>query len=334
MPLEAGPHHTRSDLPVGILIMNDSSRLQDTPAGSADRVPGILEATDARWPALWRSVGDAPDRVDYLGDPALLGGPCVAVVGTRRCSPRAEAIARRLAGELAATGWVIVSGLALGIDAAAHRGALAVGGTSVGVMATGIDRIYPAVHGSLKDDLARTGCVVTEFPAGTPPLKHHFPRRNRLIAGLARAVVVVEAPVRSGAMVTAMHGLDYGREVFAVPGPVDLVTSRGCHRLLREGAHLLESVRDVTRVLGSPGADHAVPVAGGGGPGPLPVPAPGTAARWIMDRLDLEGVRRDDLRFRWPGTEAVWQEGLLALELAGLIRRLPGGRLARRIWTD
>lgn len=304
------------------------------PAG-ASVTHGVLTARDAHWPELWLHLPDPPETVAYIGDPSVLNRPCIALVGTRKCSPRGEAVAGRLARELAASGWVVVSGLATGIDGAAHRGALTVGGRSVGVMATGIDRIYPRVHRRLRDELAASGCVLTEYPAGTPPLKHHFPRRNRLIAGLSRAVVVVEAPARSGALLTAMLGLDYDREIFAVPGPVDLESSRGCHHLLREGAHLLESVEDVVRVLGRPatdsgaqaGAESRAPL------GPESSPAPGSGARWIMDRLDLEGVRRDDLRFRWPGSEEAWQEGLLALELAGLIRRLPGGRLARRIWS-
>jgi DNA processing protein len=256
------------------------------------------------------------------------------MVGTRRATARGLAVARAIAAELAAHGWVIVSGLALGIDGEAHRGALAVQGRSVGVMATGSDRMYPSAHRNLRRRLEVNGCTLTEFEPGTPPLKHHFPRRNRLIAGLARGVIVVEAPRKSGAMLTAMLALDYNREVFAVPGPVDLETSRGCHHLLREGAHLLESVADVTRVLGRPSSREE------SNKDPLremkaeiPQPIPGSAAGWIMDRIDLEGVSRDRLRERWPGAEDSWQEGLLALELAGLIRRLPGGRLARRIWS-
>ena len=201
-------------------------------------------------------------------------------------------------------------------------------------MATGSDRMYPAAHGRLRARLEGNGCTLTEFSPGTPPLKHHFPRRNRLIAGLARGVIVVEAPLKSGAMLTAMLGLDYDREVFAVPGPVDLETSRGCHHLLREGAHLFESVADVTHVLGRPeGWRESIEESVLGMKAEIPEPIPGSAARWIMDRLDLEGVSRDRLRERWPGSEEPWQEGLLALELAGLIRRLPGGRLARRIWS-
>jgi DNA processing protein len=254
----------------------------------------------------------------------------VAVVGTRRATVRGLALARGLAAELAARGWLVVSGLALGIDGAAHRGALEAAGRTAAVMATGADLTYPASHRSLRGRIDRGGCCLTEFPPGTPPLRHHFPRRNRLIAGLAQAVVVVEAPRRSGALLTALLGLDYDREIFAVPGPVDLETSRGCHHLLREGAHLLEQADDLERVLGTPER----PVGESGrAPGPVNGPVPGSAARWILDRLDLEGARRDDLRERWPGDERTWLEGLTALELAGLVRRLPGGRLARRSWN-
>ncbi len=294
-----------------------------------------LVTPDSRhWPRLWEHINDPPDRVHVQGDPAVLNGPCLAMVGTRRATARGLAIARALGAELAAQGWIIVSGLALGIDGEAHRGALSVQGRSVGVMATGSDRLYPTAHRNLGHRLRENGCTLTEFSPGTPPLKHHFPRRNRLIAGLSRAVIVVEAPLKSGAMLTANLALDYDREVFAVPGPVDMGSSRGCHHLLREGAHLLESVLDVTRVLGRPES----PAIGSEGSPCLvtphaPQPSPGSSARWIMDRLDLEGVSRDGLRERWPGTEASWQEGLLALELAGLIRRLPGGRVARRIWN-
>jgi DNA processing protein len=308
-----------------------ASRTESSPGSEATY---RLDPEDPHWPDLWRQINDPPREVHVCGQVATLNAPAIAMVGTRRATNRGLAVARGLAAELAAQGWVIVSGLALGIDAAAHRGALAVQGRSIGVMATGSDRIYPTAHRHLRRRLEKSGCTLTEFPPGTPPLKHHFPRRNRLIAGLARAVIVVEAPVKSGAMLTALLAVDYDREVFAVPGPVDLETSRGCHHLLKQGAHLLENGGEVERVLGRPAApagreNSRNPCAGG----ELPEPLPGSAASWILDRLDLEGVARDRLLERWPGTEAAWQEGLLALELAGLIRRLPGGRLARRLWS-
>jgi DNA processing protein len=251
----------------------------------------------------------------------------VAVVGTRRATRRGLAVARRLAADLARAGWTVASGLALGIDGMAHEGALDAGGRTVAVMATGIDRTYPARHRDLRRRIERAGCVITECDDGAEPLPYAFPRRNRLISGLARGVIVVEAPVRSGALQTAYHGLDQGREIFAVPGPVDDEGCRGCHHLLRQGAHLVESARDVLAVLG-PQLQTADPDAA-----PPGLPLSGSAARWIWDRLDLTGLRLSELRRSWRGDEAIWQEGLLALEMAELIERLPGGHLARKIWV-
>ncbi len=296
------------------------------PAGTRPASSDSIRMTPAHdcWPAGWREMNDPPEQVYVAGDASVLTAPAVGIVGTRRATPRGLAVAHGLGAALAALGWTVVSGLARGIDGAAHRGALEVGGRSVGVMATGIDLTYPAAHRKLRAGLQNRGCVVTECELGTGPRRFQFPRRNRLIAGIVRGLIVVEAPIKSGALLTAYLALDYNREVFAVPGPVDLDTSRGCHRLLREGAHLLEGPQDLSRVLGEVGPR-------------LPVteraePDPGSAAAWIHDRIDLEGVGRDVLRERWPGNEEGWQRGLLDLELAGLIRRLPGGRLARTIW--
>jgi len=293
---------------------------------SAKAAPAVLRRGGPGWPALLEQLHDPPVRLHVVGDAAVLGRPCIAVVGTRRATARGLAVARTLGAQLAARGWTVVSGLALGIDGAAHRGALDAGGATAAVMATGPDRTYPPAHGRLRTEIERAGCTVTECDPGTPPLRFAFPRRNRLIAGLCVGVVVVEAPARSGALITAQMAADDDREVFAVPGPVDLETSRGCHHLLREGAHLVEDAADVERVLGRP---SAAPSRAQADPR---LPAPGSAARWILDRIDLEGTSRDALRTRWPGDEATWSEGLLALELAGLIRRLPAGRLARTIW--
>ncbi|MBE0566329.1 MAG: DNA-protecting protein DprA [Krumholzibacteria bacterium] len=288
----------------------------------------VLRRRGPGWPDLLEQLPDPPALLHVGGRADVLGPWCLAIVGTRRASPRGLAVARTLGAQLAARGWTVVSGLALGIDGAAHRGALDAGGPTVAVMATGPDQTYPAAHRLLRGEIEAAGCTLTECAPGAPPVRYAFPRRNRLIAGLCRGVIVVEAPEPSGALLTAQLAIDHDREVFAVPGPVDLETSRGCHRLLREGAHLLEDAADVERVLGRP----ATPLDGlGGGSGP-PQPVPGSSARWILDRVDLEGTPRDRLRARWPGTEAAWGEGLLALELAGLIRRLPGGCLARTIW--
>lgn len=281
------------------------------------------------WPASWQ-----PDRSPLIsalhvqGDPSALQAICIGIVGTRRPSARGLEVARVLAGQLAATGCVVVSGLARGIDAAAHRGALEAGGRTVAVMATGTDRCYPQAHRGLLRELRAGGCSVTPFPAGTPPLKHHFLMRNQVLALMVEAVVVVEAPLRSGALVTAREAADANREVLAVPGPVDADTSRGCHQLLREGAGLVETAADIIAALRNRAPLLPAP------PLPPEPPLPNHAgARWLWRQLDLGGCGRDELRRQWGGDERGFIDGLTALEMAGLIHRLPGGRLARKIWT-
>lgn len=311
-------------------MSNSSANAGPRPAGTRGQAADAvrLESGHDRWPAGWREMNDPPQAVYVAGQIESLASPMLGIVGTRAATPRGLAVARGLAASLAALGWTIVSGLARGIDAAAHDGALQAGGRTVAVMGTGIDLTYPAAHHRLRERIQERGCVLTEYEAGQGPRPYHFPQRNRLLAGLVRGLIVIEAPARSGALTTAYLALDYAREVFAVPGPVDLESSRGCHRLLREGAHLVEGPQDVENLLGAPEPDPAAapPAAGEHGP------EPGSPAAWILERLDLEGVPRDRLRERWPGGEENWQRGLLQLELAGLIRRLPGGRLARTIW--
>ncbi|MDD5708439.1 MAG: DNA-processing protein DprA [Kiritimatiellae bacterium] len=289
------------------------------------RIWRCLEPDAAVWPQGWRDLGDPPARVFVTGQEQALRGKILAIVGTRGATPRGLAVARSLAGGLARRGWTIASGLALGIDAEAHTGALAVNGLTIAVMATGPERTYPSQHFSLRERIERTGCCVTESePGGGAGGRWLFPRRNRLLAALARGVIVVEAPRRSGALLTAQLAVDLGRPVWAVPGPVDASASVGCHDLLRNGAALCTGCEDIDLQLPPPrqATELARP----------PLPQPGSAARWILDRIDLDGVALEELRARWPGTTAMWSEGMLALELAGLIRRLPGGRLAPRLW--
>lgn len=289
----------------------------------------VVTRGHACWPASWE-----PERSPLItdlhvdGDATALRGLCIGVVGTRQPTARGLEVARVLASQLAAAGCVVVSGLARGIDAAAHRGALAAGGRTVAVMATGADLCYPQAHRGMLREIRANGCSVTPFPPGTPPLRHHFPMRNQVLALIVRAVVVVEAPSRSGALNTAREAADADREVLAVPGPVDVETSRGCHRLLRDGAGLVESAADILAALGSRAPLLPAP--------PLPPPPllpDHAAARWLWRRLDLGGCGRDELRREWAGDERSFVDGLTALEMGGLIRRLPGGRLARKIWT-
>jgi DNA processing protein len=277
-------------------------------------------------------MDDAPKAITVTGQPEHLRRQALAIVGTRRATPRGLAIAEGLASALARAGWVVVSGLAYGIDGAAHRGALAAEGPTVAVMGTGIDLTYPTRHHNLRRQLENQGCAVSELAAGSPPLRQHFPQRNRLIAGLVEGVIVVEAPRHSGALLTAYLALDLCREVFAVPGPIDLDQSRGCHHLLKEGATLVECLADIHQVLAPPVARDQSERARASLPHHVPLPVPGSAARWLWDRLDLEGVSQLHLRRRWSGSDAAWAEGIAALEMAGLLRRVPGGRLARRIW--
>lgn len=297
----------------------------DCRAAPPRRVPLRLGPTHPHWPERWRHLHEPPSTVTVTGRSEALTGRCLAIVGTRAATPRGLAIAESFAAALAGFGWTIVSGLARGIDAAAHRATIAAGGRTVAVMGTGWDLTFPPRHAALRQRIERDGCCVTELPDGAPPLKHHFPRRNRLIVGLVEGVVVVEAPERSGALITAWLAQDFGIEVFAVPGPIDRPESRGCHILLREGCELCEGPDDVHRVLAPPALAPAAAEA------PL-LPVPGSSARWIWDRLDLEGTPQAELRARWPWGEGPWAEGLLALEMAGLIRRLPGDVLARRFW--
>lgn len=206
----------------------------------------------SRLPPLLRAIHDPPRRLHVRGngDPALLASPAVAVVGARACSPYGAQVARMLGRELAAAGLVVVSGLARGIDAEAHRGSLETTGRTVAVLGCGIDRDYPAVHASLAEQVGERGLIVSEYEPGVEPAPWRFPARNRIIAGLCVATVVVEARERSGALITADFALEEGREVFAVPGEITSALSAGTNALLRLGATPLTGANDVLETLG------------------------------------------------------------------------------------
>ncbi len=210
----------------------------------------IALARSEDYPEKLAHIYDPPIILWRLGQAPVLDMPAVAIVGSRRPSAGGTATAGRLAGGLARAGFVVVSGLARGIDAAAHRGALRAGGLSVAVLGSGVDVIYPPEHRELAAEVALTGCVVSELPPGTPPRARHFPLRNRLISGLSLAVVVVEAAERSGSLITARMALEQGRSVCAVPGSVVSGCHQGCHALIKDGARLVETVGDVLEELG------------------------------------------------------------------------------------
>ena len=215
---------------------------------------------DARYPALLASTPDAPPVVWFRGCLALLARPTVAVVGSRAATPYAIQVGTRLAGELAQRSVVVVSGLARGVDSAAHRGCLEAGGATVAVQGCGLDRVYPPEHADLASRIAENGLVVSELAPGAPPLPEHFPLRNRIISGISLATVVVEASERSGSLITARCALEQGREVMAVPGSVLSGRNRGSHALLKDGARVVETADDVLEELGwsrpAPSDDH------------------------------------------------------------------------------
>ena len=211
-----------------------------------------LSCLDRRSPAFpphLLHIPDPPAQLWLRGDASLLTRTAVAIVGSRRASPASLDIARRLAADLARVGLAVVSGLARGCDAAAHRGALDAGGVTVAVLGSGLDVIYPPEHRSLAEEIARSGVLLSEFPPGAPPLPGHFRQRNRLISGLSRGVVVIEANDKSGSLITAGCALSQGREVMVVPGIVLSGRNRGGHQLIRDGATLVESAEDVIAAL-------------------------------------------------------------------------------------
>lgn len=271
-----------------------------------------LAAGEADFPAALADLSDPPLGVFLRG--TLPAGPGVALVGARRASAYGREVAEWFGSELARAGVTVVSGMARGVDAAAHRGALAAGGPTVAVWGCGPDRVYPPEHAGLAEEIASHGALLTEYPPGSPPLAHHFPERNRLIAGLARAVVVVEAEARSGALITARLALDEGREVLAVPGSVFSPLSAGPNGLLRAGAAPALTVADVLELLGVAAPESAREPAL---EGLLAAFRPGEAMS--VDALAAAG--------RLPVPAVL--EALLRLELAGAVARGADGRYRR-----
>lgn len=211
----------------------------------------LLTLDDPDYPPLLRELSDAPYLLFLSGSRELLGSTQLAIVGSRNPSPSGVQTTRDFAHTLAQTGFIITSGLAQGIDAAAHQGALSADGFTIAVAGTGIDRVYPKQHRELAHRIVDRGLLLSEFPLGTPPKRENFPLRNRLISGLAVGTLVVEAALRSGSLITARLAGEQGREVFAIPGSIHSPLSRGCHQLIRQGAKLVESAQDVIEELGS-----------------------------------------------------------------------------------
>ncbi len=239
------------DVAAAIIRGPDPERLDATLRWLEDPANQVVTFADDLYPRLLLEITDPPPMLYVKGDSDLLDRASLAVVGSRNATPQGRANAQAFSRELSAGGFTIISGLALGIDAAAHAGGLAAASSSIAVVGTGLDIVYPARNRNLAHRLAEEGALLSEFALGTPALASNFPRRNRLISGLSRGCLVVEAALKSGSLITARYALEQGREVFAIPGSIHSPLSKGCHLLIKQGAKLAESSQDIFEELGA-----------------------------------------------------------------------------------
>ncbi|MCC5861186.1 MAG: DNA-processing protein DprA [Gammaproteobacteria bacterium] len=312
----------------------DAAQLASDQAWLAQPGAGLITLEDADYPARLRDLSDAPPALWLLGRRELLSEPQLAIVGSRNPTHDGRDIARAFAAALTKVGLVITSGLARGVDAAAHEGALAAGGDTLAVLGGGLDTIYPADHRDLGERIAASGLLVSEYPPGTPPRRGHFPARNRLISALALGVLVVEAALRSGSLITARLAAEQGREVFAIPGSIHNPMARGCHRLIRDGARLVETCEDILTELQPLLGDLLRP-------GPqLPSGDEASSAPQhgfedtdpdylkLMNAMEFSPQSVDVLAARTGLTPESVSSMLLILELQGAVEARPGGRFA------
>ena len=309
-----------------VLAGPDAGQFEAERAWLDDPFNHLVTITDSAYPPLLREIPDPPPLLFVRGDATLLGAPQLAVVGSRNPSRGGSDNARAFSDYLTRAGLVVTSGLALGIDACAHEAALAGGGATIAIAATGLDRVYPAAHRELAHRIAAQGALVSEFPLGTPPRREHFPRRNRLISGLSLGVLVVEAALKSGSLITARLAAEQGREVFAIPGSIHSPLARGCHALIRQGAKLVETAPDILEELGTLAQFVAVPPSAG-------ATVPGTpldpAQQELLELMGYDPVEIDALIERSGLTPGSVSSMLLHMELCGLIEARPGGRVQR-----
>jgi DNA processing protein len=298
------------------------TRVQDS-CQRLQRLGGwLLTLWDPDYPPALRQIPDPPALL--YGRGRLPGGPALAIVGTRQATDFGKVFTEQLATEVANAGVVVVSGLARGIDTAAHRGALDAGGSTLAVLGCGIDRIYPPENQRLYQQIAEQGALVSEYPPGSEPLPGHFPGRNRIISGLSIGTLVVEASRKSGSLITAEFALDQGRELMAVPGGVDRSTSYGSNLLIKQGAHPVTDAADILQIMG---IDKPAPN-GGCEAGNHNFKLPGPHGK-VLNRLDLTPRHNDELAGESGLTPMELSAILLHLELHGYAERLPGGRYIR-----
>ncbi len=316
------------------------SRTQDWLAAAEDRC--VVTLGDAHFPAALLNIPDPPLLLFMLGSlvphadtPVSLATlNCLAMVGSRNPTPQGEVNARQFAQTFGEAGWCVVSGMALGVDGAAHDGVLMGGGYTVAVVGTGLDRVYPKKHLALAHRIAEHGLIISEFPLGTPPLTANFPRRNRIISGLSHGTLVIEAALQSGSLITARLAAEQGKEVFAIPGSIHSPQSRGCHLLIKQGAKLVESAQDVLEELRLPlsFADAPAAVVATVDAMASTEKAQDDEEKPLLEALGFDAASLDALQARTGWSTAQLQGQLLELELSGAVARLPGGlfvRLAR-----
>lgn len=304
------------------------ARIDRTLSWAAQPGNRVLTLADHDYPKSLLTIPDPPTVLYAKGNLSLLTSPAIAIVGSRNATKQGLENAERFAQALSAAGLTVISGMALGIDASAHQGALrhttsARGsGSTVAVTGTGLDLVYPARHRDLAHKIADAGCLLSEYPLGTPAIASNFPRRNRIISGLSLGVLVVEAAAQSGSLITARSALEQGREVFAIPGSIHSPLSKGCHLLIRQGAKLVESAQDILEEL----RWHS-------DSSPVMTTAPAAPGDSLCDALlaaaGYDPVSVDQLAERSNLSAAEVQAGLLTLELDGKIELLPGGQYRR-----
>jgi DNA processing protein len=342
--MSAGSAEGVFELPAAALASLMSPRQREALATQPEHLPSLVDQTwdwlqanprhslltpgDPDYPARLLESPDPPLLLYLWGERAALRAPALAIVGSRNPTAQGTDNARAFAASLARGGYCIVSGLALGIDGAAHEGALQAQGLTIAVVGTGLEQVYPKRHTQLATRIADSGLVVSEYAFGTPVLGPNFPRRNRIIAGLSQGCLVVEAAVQSGSLVTARQALEAGREVFAIPGSIHSPQARGCHALIRQGAKLVESAQDILEELlpqPRPAAD----------PAPTDEPellddSQEAPPPTVLEAMGHDPVSLDALLARGPWTAAELNAQLLELELDGLVARLPGQLFQRR----
>jgi DNA processing protein len=292
----------------------DESALSSVSAWLEDPLNRVLTIADAEYPQFLLNTPDPPLLLYVKGHLELLNAKSLAVVGSRNASTQGLRNAEAFANSISDAGLCIVSGMAHGIDAAAHLGGLRGAGSSIAVVGTGLDKVYPAANRELAHRLVQEGCIISEFPLGTPPLAANFPRRNRIISGLSLGCLVVEASVQSGSLITARMALEQGREVFAIPGSIHSPHSKGCHALIKQGAKLVETAQDILDELGYTGTTVAQGIA----------PEHPLLVHLGYDPLDAESLAQ-----RSGLTIGELSAILLQLELDGAIASLPGGLYQR-----